>query len=297
MRIGYPAVRPTSVESPPELRAQADATAAHLLRELGVEAVPTPLRDGREHHLYRVHCIHGDFLLKFPRADGLPDPFEPDRPWVDRLRSESIAISLAQGVPVPSPYFFHPETWPPCSLMGILPGVSPEQQLERGRVDWVGLLGLCMQIGRMLAQIHTRRRPPNGGGLPDLPGCDPATARLLHLDFHIGNVLGRPELGWRLTGVLDWTCARWGPPEADLVELQVSLFAANPRAREAFLSGYRQVSPHIMDVEDVEARAILEIQRRLIEDPPEKQMIHIWEDWMEQKLGGLTLGRTDSLPS
>lgn len=257
--------------------------ASHLLKELEIDAQPIPLRDGREHHLYRLQTPDGERILKFPRPDALKDPFDPERSSADRLRGESLAIHLVQGVPVPRPYHFYNHTRVPCSVMGLLPGCSPEAHHERKRLDWVSLMGLSVQMGRMLAHIHHRRRPPDGAGLPDLPGSHPEGARLLHLDFHIGNVLGHPQTGWQLTGVLDWTCARWGPPEADLVELQVSVFSANPQARDAFISGYRQISGHQLDIRMVEERAAAEIQRRLVEDPPAPEMLGIWSSWLEKR--------------
>ena len=109
----------------------------------------------------------------------------------------------------------------------------------------------------------------------------PICSRLLHLDFHLGNVLGTPRLGgsWQLHGVLDWTCARWGPPEADLVEMQVSVFVTNPRARDAFVAGYRQVSGRALDMAEVERRAVLEIRRRMNEVP---SLALVYADWLDR---------------
>ena len=274
-------------------RSGIDGIAARLLQEIGLRGYLSPLRDGREHHLYRITLPEGDLLLKFPRADGLPDPFDPARSSSDRLRGEAVAIQLAGGlspaVPVPQPYVFYGHTSPPCAVMGMLPGTTPEVYHERGRLDYTGLMGVCVQMGRMLAAIHSRKRPADGGGLPDLPagadgsGGDPGAPRLLHLDFHIGNVLGHPHLAWQLTGVVDWTCARWGPPEADIVEMQVSVFTANPRARDAFVAGYRQASGRVLDIRRVEELATREIHRRLREDAPAPEMQQLWRDWLSRK--------------
>lgn len=280
MQPGYPAAPPPSSPDRPAI----DATAARLLEAIGGRGYLAPLRDGREHHLYRVSAPEGESLLKFPRADSLPDPYAPRRSAAARLRGEAIATRLAaaRGIPVPQPYTFHP-TDPPCAVMAILPGTSPEVYLEKGRLDHTGLMGLSVQMGRMLAAIHAQKRPPDGAGLPDLPEIDKESARLLHLDFHIGNVLGHPHLGWQLTGVLDWTCARWGPPEADLVELQVSVFTSNPRARDAFVGGYRQGSGRVLDLKRVEDLAAQEIQRRLKEDAPEPRMQELWQEWLRRR--------------
>lgn len=265
-----------------DLRSSADRLAQHLVNELDLEGSLSPLRDGREHHLYRLHRRQGDLVLKFHRDDGLPDPIDPKRSWAARLLGEAIAIRMVQGVPVPTPYEVFLQTERPCALMPVLTGTTPEIHYEKGHLDYTGLMGVCVQMGRALAHIHTLRRPADGGGLPDLPGADLKHARLLHMDFHIGNVLGVPMHGWQITGVLDWTCARWGPPEADLVELQVSVFVANPRARDAFLTGYRQASGCNLNMADVEHRAKLEIQRRIKKDPPSPELRYLWEQWLSR---------------
>ncbi|HSL32702.1 MAG TPA: aminoglycoside phosphotransferase family protein, partial [Candidatus Limnocylindrales bacterium] len=52
------------------------------------------------------------------------------------------------------------------------------------------------------------------------PPSRPGT--FMHRDFHPGNALWE---GNRLTGILDWTQASWGPPAADLGHLRVNLAA------------------------------------------------------------------------
>ncbi len=265
------------------------ATARSLCAQLGVPNAPIArARDGREHHLFRVTLPQGERLLKFARADCLPDPYDPQRKPADRLRAEARAIGFVREVEVPTDYQIH-ETTPLCSTLGILPGTTAEILLEDKRLDESTLVTLCVQLGRTLAGIHGRRRPlvpEDAAALPDLPDVDPMNARLLHLDFHLGNVLIRPSIstGYAVSGVVDWTCARWGPPEADLVELQVSVFALNPRARDGFIAGYRKFAGRTFDLKDVERRATLEIQRRLVDDPPSDPVLaRRWKDWVETR--------------
>jgi aminoglycoside phosphotransferase (APT) family kinase protein len=260
-----------------------EATAVSLAEQLGhPTARLVHLRDGREHHLFRVSLPEGERLLKFPRSDALSDPYERFREAADRLRAESWAVRFARGaVPVPTPYTFY-ETEPVCSVMEWVAGTTGEIAYERGELDEDELLRVCVELGRTLGDLHGRKRPADGGRLPDLPGADPATARLLHLDYHLGNVILRRALGsgFAVEAVIDWTCARWGPPEADLVEIQVSVFALNPRARDAFVTGYRRSVPRAIDLRDVERRAAIEIRRRLVEDPPDDPvLLRRWEDW------------------
>jgi hypothetical protein len=262
-----------------------EETARALVAEMGFpDARLVRARDGREHHLFRVYFPHGERMLKFPRVDALPDPYDAARLPTERLRAEAFAIGLAKGVAVPGDYKVH-ETSPVCATMTIIPGTTAEIAHEKGQMDENMLLRVCLQMGKTLAALHSRKRPESPGLLPDLPFIDPATARLLHLDFHLGNVMGKPALGggWDILGVVDWTCARWGPPEADLVEMQVSVFVSNPRARDAFVAGYRQASGRAVDIADVERRATWEIARRLDEDPPTDAGVKKhWTQWMEK---------------
>lgn len=249
-----------------------------MLQSLGEpEARAVHVRDGREHHIFRVALARGERMLKLPRVDALPDPWDPSRSAAERLHCEAWAVHHARGVPVPGNYEVHASN-PPCATMDVLPGVTAEQALERGQLDAEMLVNVCLSMGRALASLHGVKRPPGGGGLPDLPGSDADSARLLHMDFHLGNMLGRPRLGmtWEVTGVVDWTCARWGPPEADFVEMQVSVFVMNPRARDAFVAGYRQVAGRAIDMADVERRAAAEIRRRLADDPPPEAIRGYW---------------------
>jgi hypothetical protein len=272
---------------PPEL------VAARLAREIGLDPRLVRARDGREHHLFRVvtpaglcgpEDPGGERLLKFPRSDALPDPFDLTRPAADRLRAEGVVLTMVRGVSVPSPYRIF-STDPVCAVMGVLPGTTAEIAYERGQLDEDGLSGVCLQMGRSLSAIHAVARPEGPTGLPDLADIDPRRARLLHLDYHLGNVLGRPQLrsGWTITGVVDWTCARWGPVEADLVEMQACVFILNPRARDAFVAGYRQASGRAIDMGEVEERTAWEIRRRLVSDRPQNDVLaRRWEDWVER---------------
>ncbi len=52
------------------------------------------------------------------------------------------------------------------------------------------------------------------------PPPDLAHATLLHRDYHAWNTLW---VDGRLTGIVDWTSASWGPPAADLAHLRIDL--------------------------------------------------------------------------
>jgi aminoglycoside phosphotransferase (APT) family kinase protein len=78
-----------------------------------------------------------------------------------------------------------------------------------------------------LAAIEAASRPPPNG---------PET--FLHRDYHPWNTLWT---GGRITGVVDWTGASWGPPATDLAHLRSNLVAEHDAdladaARDAFLA-------------------------------------------------------------
>ncbi|MFN7142249.1 MAG: phosphotransferase family protein [Myxococcota bacterium] len=271
-----------------------EQVAARLAQTLGLDPRLVRARDGREHHLFRVQSPPGlcgpddpggERLLKFPRADALPDPFDPTRPAAERLVAEADVLKRVRGAAVPVPFAVF-DTEPVCAVMGVLPGTTAEIAYEKGQLDEEGLLAVSLQMGRTLASLHSVKRPEDPGLIPDLPDAAPEGRRLLHLDYHLGNVLGRPQLGgtWTITGVVDWTCARWGPVEADLVEMQASVFVLNPRARDAFVAGYRQTSGRAIDMALVEDRAAVEITRRLAVDRPENDVLaRRWADWVAKR--------------
>lgn len=250
-------------------------------------------RSGREHHLFQVVLIDGSvWMAKVPRSDW-KDPHWPDRTPIHALAIEAAAIGhiVAKGEAfpaVPQPYHLLPGD-PPGAIMGLVAGSPPEQTLFKHGMEVRTLRNVCVEMGRMLAAIHRIRRPEKPGVIPDLPGHDLSDARLLHLDFHLGNVLGHLQLGqgFRLVGVVDWTCAHWGPREADLGELGASLFATNPELLDDFLLGYRQASGIVLSYPKVLDVLVTELERRLRSDPPTEPRIYNLfvarvEEWSRQ---------------
>src|SRR5262245_4123378 len=58
----------------------------------------------------------------------------------------------------------------------------------------------------------------------------------IHRDYHPGNVLWD---GARVTGVVDWATAAWGPPGIDLVRMRLNLASrCGPGAADRFASAY-----------------------------------------------------------
>lgn len=76
-------------------------------------------------------------------------------------------------------------------------------------------------LDRLRAPANSRR-PDLWVGAIEAVQTEPATqgATFLHRDYHPGNALWS---GRRLTGIVDWTSASWGPPASDLAHLAVNL--------------------------------------------------------------------------
>ncbi len=244
----------------------------------------TPIPGGLQHDLYRVSLRDsGLTVLKVGKPDApFGDTWEPLRTHAEGLRAEAQALDyLLRQVPVPTPYRVL-EGAVPAALMGFLRGDSALKNWERGRVSVEHLHGLCFTLGQALAEIHRVRRPEDPGDIPDLPGAMLEDARLLHQDFHLGNVMvARDGLaGWKVLGLVDWVLCRWGPREADLVEMSISVFRQVQGTRAAFLGGYRNAggAPLTQELENLWVHQ--ELLRRLeqgIDDPKTRARWQMWE--------------------
>jgi aminoglycoside phosphotransferase (APT) family kinase protein len=202
---------------------------------------------GRRHRL---------ILQRWSRPDRDEDPgFTPakEAAVLDRMASTSV--------PVPRVIAVDPDgaaTGTPSLLTERLSG-RPPSDAACARLPLLSVLGRtlatinCVNGGlesvvppyRPFGSLAGVRLPP-ASRRPDLweealrvaAGPGPAMrATLLHRDFHPGNSLW---LAGRLTGIVDWTSASWGPPAADLAHLRMNLVLragveAADQARAAFL--------------------------------------------------------------
>lgn len=216
-------------------------------------------------------------VLKLPRVNAMPDPHWPGRSALHALAAEAEAVELVIGVQVARPIrlLFGD---PPASLQPHLPGLTPELASLRRGLGREELTAIVMEMGRVMAGIHRVRRPSGPSAISDIPGADPESARLLHMDFHLGNILGRARLGgFAITGVVDWTCCHWGPRELDFAEMGTSVFATNPWALHPFLVGYRNGSGMILDESHIRRVIAADLRRRLESDQPDNpEILRLW---------------------
>ena len=134
-------------------------------------------RSGMEHHLFNVVLADGTVRMgKLPRADYF-DPHWPLRNPMMALAAEAQAIGLLRAKvgdfpALPDPYQLLLGD-PPGALMGVVPGRAPEATLFKHGLDERALSMVCVEMGRMLAEIHRVRRPEGPTAIPDLPGHEP----------------------------------------------------------------------------------------------------------------------------
>jgi aminoglycoside phosphotransferase (APT) family kinase protein len=190
---------------------------------------------GRRHRLV---------LQRWLRPEWQTDPgFDPAK--------EAAVLTSLEGSSLPAPRLVRvdplgTETGAPALLMTRLPGAAPS-------VGLVSRPESLSALGATLARVHTVSVSGDLSGilpayapfgeLPDVtipsattkPGlwrqalaeagnaessASAANGAFLHRDFHPGNTLW---MGGRLTGIVDWTSASWGPPAADLAHLRINL--------------------------------------------------------------------------
>jgi aminoglycoside phosphotransferase (APT) family kinase protein len=194
--------------------------------------------------------------------------WETDDPGFDPLK-ESAVLAALEGTTIPAPRVIAVDgggsrAGVPSLLTERLPGRPPTpRSIARPAAlrSLAATLAQIHQIGCRLAGTARLRRivPPYAAfgdlGRAHIPPASrrpdlwraaldvagqvparPATGTLLHRDYHDGNTLW---IGDRLTGIVDWTSASWGPPAADLAHLRVDLVvdvsvAAAIGARAAF---------------------------------------------------------------
>jgi aminoglycoside phosphotransferase (APT) family kinase protein len=216
---------------------------------------------GSHHYLMVVEIDSGPLqLLRLPRSTSAGVS-------MDVLRSEAEAIYRAhETLPVPHPVTLLPSSaHPEGSLMPILPGMRASDLRTHGASQAeVGII--CRELGRSLARLHRiRRAEGEDSWVQDLFGDLEEEQCLLHGDAHLGNLLveNRPKLGWEITGVIDWSFCRWGPPEADLVEMAICEAEPRPHLGRIFYESYVDAGG-LPPREPVLRRALIrELERRL----------------------------------
>lgn len=206
--------------------------------------------DGRTHRLV---------LRRWARAGWEVD--DPDY-TVDR---ETRVLELLRCTQVPAPAMVAADSGGarcdvPAMLLTRLAGHPPRPADTHSDAD-----GFCRQLAETLAQIHDvngtakaqldlyrlyydRPRATPARWLPATAVWRQATAAvrqppppttmtLIHRDYHPENTLWSRQ---RLTGVVDWTQASWGPPALDLGHMRWNLVADHgQRVADRFLACYR----------------------------------------------------------
>jgi aminoglycoside phosphotransferase (APT) family kinase protein len=228
------------------------------------------LRPGSWHvnHALEVACGDGHVRRLVLRRWARPG-WEADDPdyTVDR---EVRVLGLLAATPVPAPLVVAADSDGsrcdvPAILVTRLPGHPP-------RPADTGASGFCRQLAQTLALIHAegdragpfvvpyrlyydraRAEPARwmsgsrtwARAIATVRGVPPAAAMtLIHRDYHPENTLWSRG---RLTGVVDWTQASWGPPELDVAHMRWNLADHGLEVADEFLACYRAATGRALE--------------------------------------------------
>jgi aminoglycoside phosphotransferase (APT) family kinase protein len=221
-----------------------------------------PAGAGSLHVLFVAEVESGAMqLLRLARSRDLPTVMVS-------LRAEAEAVRRAYGiVPVAHPMILVPdEDFPEASLSPIVDGTRATDVRAHAPHD-PGIARLCEELGRTLATLHTIRRPE---GEPTHIASHTASVGvesevLLHGDAHLGNLMVRLEkkAGYVVTALIDWSFCRWGPPEADLVEMAICEAEPRPQLGYRFLRAYEDAGGPKPRKEVFHLALTRELERRL----------------------------------
>ena len=229
------------------------------------------LRPGGWHvnHAVDVACGDGRTRRLVLRRWARPG-WEADDPdyTVDR-EVRVLGLLAATPVPVPEVVAADPDGSRcdvPAILLTRLPGHPPRPADAEAE-------GFCRQLAETLALIHGAGERARPVGVPyrlyyDRARAEPArwmsrsrtweraiaavretppsaVPTLIHRDYHPENTLWSRG---RLTGVVDWTQASWGPPELDVAHMRWNLAADHGQeVADRFLACYRATTGRALE--------------------------------------------------
>jgi aminoglycoside phosphotransferase (APT) family kinase protein len=150
--------------------------------------------------------------------------FGPGQDAAAQREAAAMRTARAGGVPTPEILATGSVDDRPVMVTSFVPGHLASEALFATPAD-AGTLGTA--LGEVLGRLHLQPAPDFGrpaGAWLDLAGdaitplrpvlaALPVQDRLLHLDYHLLNVM---VAGATVTGVIDWENATAGPPHADL---------------------------------------------------------------------------------
>lgn len=224
------------------------------------------LRPGGWHvnHALDVACADGPVRRLVLRRWARPGWEADDPDYTVGREVRVLNLLAATQVPVPEVVAAEPDGSRcdvPAILATRLPGHPPRPADAEAE-------GFCRQLAQTLALIHAA----GDGALPSLlpyrlyydrAGAEPArwmcgspvwaraiaavreappptVPTLIHRDYHPENTLWSRG---RLTGVVDWTQASWGPPELDVAHMRWNLAADHgQQVADRFLASYRAIT-------------------------------------------------------
>jgi aminoglycoside phosphotransferase (APT) family kinase protein len=213
-------------------------------------------------------------------------------------RREIEALRLLERARLPAPRLLAAdpdghECDVPALLVTLLPGDPPRGLPPVGEL--AAVLPALHAVGGAEGAIPSYRpyvrideSPPFVAGRPVWARAfellrepaPPAPACLIHRDYHPGNTLWS---GGRLTGVVDWTYASFGPPQVDVGHMRWNLAVDHgSEAAEEFLAAWRRSSGGGVDYDPYwDVRTAVDV----LHEEPERRLLDRLEGHVAAALG------------
>lgn len=214
-------------------------------------------------HRVTVHRRSGAAVRVVLRQYVRPDLLAAE-PWLAGDELRALAVVHGHGLPTPEPLAGDPtggEAGVPTVVMSELPGRHVWE--PRRAHDWV------RRLAETAAAIHAVTRPPDARIRPyagyrqrsyeppawarrqdvwrravdvfhePVPNGDRHAPRLIHRDFHPGNLLWQRG---RLTGIVDWAATSLGPTDVDIGHCRANFLLYAPHLADDLAAAWRDVS-------------------------------------------------------
>lgn len=201
------------------------------------------------------HYLYGGirnavFLVKLPREKFVLTIYKPDPEVEQRVKRSLEIFSFLHSRGFPVPEMMRTKDgglYTSKDVLGARRFVSLHHYIYGRRIfpyreeQIFGVGKVMSRLHHTLREFPNREHPAEISAIKDLV-LDKALGTVLHMDLARGNVLF-DETGEKITAVLDFEQATWGPPVVDVAKSLAIISKDNrelsfERIKEVFIEGY-----------------------------------------------------------